>query len=80
MKKIVALDYMPFGFIPGKGTIYAIIILWWMQEEYLAKETTLYMRLVYQEKAFGRVPRKVVEWAMRKKGIPEAFVTAVLSL
>ena len=24
--------------------------------------------------------RKVVEWAMRKKGIPETFVTAVMSL
>ena len=29
---------------------------------------------------FGRVPRKVVEWAMRKRGIPEALVRAVMSL
>ena len=26
------------------------------------------------------VQRKVVEWAMRKKGIPETLVTAVMSL
>ena len=26
------------------------------------------------------VPRKVVEWAMRKKGIPEALVTAVMNM
>ena len=32
------------------------------------------------EKAFDRVPRKVLEWAMRKRGIPEAMVRAVMSL
>ena len=32
------------------------------------------------EKAFDRVPRKVLEWAMRKRGIPEATVRAVMSL
>ena len=38
------------------------------------------MCFVDLEKAFDRDPRKVVEWAMRKKGIPEALVTAVMSL
>ena len=32
------------------------------------------------EKAFHRVPRKVVEWEMRKNEIPEALVSAVMSL
>ena len=32
------------------------------------------------EKAFDRVPRKVLEWAMRKRGLPEAMVRAVMSL
>ena len=31
-------------------------------------------------KAFYSVPRKVLEWAMRKKGIPEVIVRAVMSL
>ena len=31
-------------------------------------------------KAFGRVPRRVMEWAMRKKGLPEIIVKAVMSL
>ena len=38
------------------------------------------MCFVDLEKAFDRVPRKVVEWAMRKKGNQEALVTAVMSL
>ena len=32
------------------------------------------------EKAFDRVPRKVLEWALRKKEIPEVLVRSVMSL
>ena len=40
----------------------------------------LYMCFVDIEKAFDTVPRKVVEWAMRKKGLPKVIVRAVMSL
>ena len=32
------------------------------------------------EKAFDRVPRKMLEWAMRKKGITEVLVRSVTCL
>ena len=32
------------------------------------------------EKAFDRVPRKVLLWAMRKKELPEVLVRSVMSL
>ena len=41
------------------------------------------MRVIYLfcgHGAFDRVPRKVLEWAMRKKGIPEVVVRSVMSL
>ena len=38
------------------------------------------MCLANLEKAFDRVLRKVVEWAMRKRGVPEVMVRAVMSL
>ena len=38
------------------------------------------MCFVDMEKAFERVPRKVMEWAMRKKGLSEVIVRAVIGL
>ena len=58
---------MQFGFMPERGTIDAVFILKRMQEEYNAKEKKLYMCFVDIEKVFDIVPRKVLEWALRKK-------------
>ena len=80
LRSMVKVDEMQFGFMPGKGTIDAVFILRRLQEEYLDKEKKLYLCFVDLEKAFDRVSRKVLERAMRKRGIPEAMVRAVLSL
>ena len=38
------------------------------------------MCFVDLEKAFDRVPRRVMEWAMKKKGLHEILAKAVMSL
>ena len=48
-----------------------------IHEEYDVKGRKLYMYLLDLQEAFDRVPRKVLEWAMRKKGIPEVLVRSV---
>ena len=80
IRTLVNLNEMQFGFIPGKTTVDAIFIVRRMQEEYQKKDKKLYMCFVDMEKAFDRVPRKVMEWAMRKKGSSEVIVWAVMSL
>ena len=71
---------MQFGFMPRRGTTDALFVVQRMQEEYRDKKKKLYMCFVDIEKAFKRVPRKEMEWAMRKKGLPEVFVRAMMSL
>jgi len=40
----------------------------------------LYFGFVDLEKAFDRVPREVITWAMRKLGVEEWLVSAVMSM
>jgi len=65
---------MQFGFTKGKGTADAIFILKQMQEKFRAKGKKLYFGFVDLEKAFDKVPRKVIRWAMRKLGDEEQLV------
>ena len=69
IRTLINLNEMQFGFMPGKGTVDAIVIVRRMQKEYQKKDKKLYMCFVDTEKAFDRVSRKVMEWAMRKKAV-----------
>ena len=64
----------------GGGTTDAIFIVRQLQEKYLAKNKNLYLAFVDLEKAFDRVPRQVLWWAMRKLGIDEWIVQLVQAM
>jgi len=71
---------MQFGFMKGKGTTDAIFIVKQMQEKFRAKGKKLYFGFVDLEKAFDRVPREVIGWAMRKLGVEGWLESAVMSV
>ena len=80
IRELVDFDVAQFGFMPGKGTTDALFLVRRLQKEHRAKDKRMCMCFVDLEKAFDRVPRRVMEWAMRKKGLPEILVKAVMSL
>ena len=53
----MSIDNMQFGYISGKGTTDAILIMRQVQEKPQAKKKKLYYACVALEKAFDRVPR-----------------------
>ena len=63
----------------GKGTTDAIFMARQTQENFRVKGEKLYFGFVDLEKAFDRVP-KVISWAMRKLGVEEWLVSAVMSM
>ena len=69
---------MQFGFMLGKGTTDGIFVVQQMQEKFLAKKRPLYWAFVDLEKAFDRIPREVVRWALRKLEVEEWLVKAVM--
>ena len=83
IREIVDIDGMQFAFVPERGTTDAIFILRQLQERFLSskdsqgKNKPLYFAFVDLEKAFDRIPRKVLWWAMRSLGVDEWVVRLV---
>ena len=79
IRQQIEIDDMQFGFMKGKGTTDAIL---WQDRcrRILAKGKKLYFGFVDLEKAFDRVPREMISWAMRKLGVEEWLVLAVMSM
>ena len=71
------IDTMQFGFVPGRGTTDAIIIICQLQEKYIAANKPLYFAFVDLEKAFNQVSRKVLWWALRSLGVEEWAVHVI---
>ena len=80
IRRMVNIDAMQFGFMPGKGTTDAIFILRQVQEKFLSKDKHLYFAFVDLEKAFDRVPREILWWSLRKVGVEEWVVRVVQSM
>ena len=86
IREMIAIDEMQFAFVPGRGTTDAIFIIRQLQEKFLSrkdfndKNLTLFFGFVDLEKAFDRVPRKVLWWTMRKVGVEEWIVRLVQAM
>ena len=80
IRALVDFDEAQFGFMPRKVTIDALFLVRQLQEEHRAKDKRMYMCFADLEKGFDKVPRRGMEWAMRKKGLPEILVKAMMSL
>ena len=80
IREKVKIDAMEFVLMPGKGTTDAIFTVWQMQEKYGCKGKKLYFAFVDLEKAFDRVPREDTRWALRKAGVEEWLVKAVMAM
>ena len=61
----------------AQKTTGALLILRRMQEVYYDKEKLYNHVFCGYGEAFDRVPRKVIEWSLRKNGVQEIMVTVV---
>ena len=77
---LIRIDNNQFGFTAGKSTTDAIFILRQLQERFLEKKRQLIHIFVDLEKAFDRVPRSAIRWALRWQLVPERLITLIMSL
>ena len=76
----IDIDDMQFRFMKGKGTIDTIFIVRQMQEKFRAKGKKLYFGFLSLEKAFDRVLREVIRWAVCMLGVEEWLLSSVMSV
>jgi len=80
IRQQIEVDDMQFRFMKGKGTTDAIFTVKQMQEHFRVKGKKLYFGFVDLEKAFDRVSREVIRWAVHKLRVEEWLVSAVMSM
>ena len=86
IREMIAIDEMQFVFVTGRDRTDAVFIIRQLQEKFLSrkdlndKNLTLFFVFVDLEKAFDRVIRKVLSWAMGQLGVEEWIVRLVQAM
>ena len=68
---VVDMDKMQHRLMPRRRTLDAIFVLKRLSQKFRAKNKKLFFMFVHLEKAFDWVPREVVRFALRQKGVPK---------
>ena len=80
LKCVTEVDKNQFGFMAGRSTTGAIFVIRQLQEKYLEKKQKLYHIFVDLEKAFDKVPRPAIRWALRRQRVPESLIDLDMAL
>jgi len=65
------------GFMPGRSTIEAIFLIRQVMEQFREQKKDLHMVFIDLEKAYDKIPRNVVWWALDKHKVPTKYVTLI---
>ncbi|VDO62393.1 unnamed protein product [Heligmosomoides polygyrus] len=74
IRDIVQLSTNQCGFVTGCGTVDAIHAVRLLIEKHPEKQKAVHLAFLDLEKAFDRVPREVIWYALREHGFPEELV------
>lgn len=73
----VKISENQFGFMPGRSTMEAIHLIRQLMENYRDKKKDLHMVFIDLEKAYDKVPREVLWWALTRKDISKKYIDII---
>ena len=79
LRKLIMTCDTQFGFSKGKGAMDVVFVLRLLQEKILEKEK-MYVAFLDLEKAYDRLPRDVVYWCLKNRGVLEKMVNLVKAI
>lgn len=80
LRQECSLSKNHYGFVPGVSTTDPMFALNTIAEEYRAKNCPLYIAFLDMEKAFDRIPRDAIWWSLRRKSVPEKYVSIIADM
>jgi hypothetical protein len=66
-----------FRFMPGRSTMEAIFLIRQVMERYKEQKKDLHMVFIDLEKAYDKIPRNLMWWALDKHKVPTKYVTLI---
>jgi len=75
--KDISISENQFGFMPGRLTIEVIYLLRRLMGLYRDRKTDFYMVFIDLEKAYDRVPHKLLWWCLEKKGVSPGYIRII---
>ena len=66
-----------FGFMTGRSTMEAIFLIRQLMERYKEQKKDLHMVFIDLEKAYDKIPRNLMWWALNKHKVPTMYVSLI---
>ncbi|CAO2183052.1 unnamed protein product [Urochloa humidicola] len=77
LRRVTNVTQNRFGFMPGRSTMEAIFLIRQLMERYREQKKDLHMVFIDLEKAYDKVPRNVMWWALEKHKVPTKYITLI---
>jgi len=77
LRRLTSVTKNQFGFMPGRSTMEAIFLVRQLMERYREKKKDLHMVFIDLEKAYDKIPRNVMWWALEKHKVPTKYITLI---
>jgi hypothetical protein len=77
LRRLTSVTKNQFGFMPGRSTMEAIFLVRQLMERYMEQKKDLHMVFIDLEKAYDKIPRNVMWWALEKHKVPIKYITLI---
>jgi Reverse transcriptase (RNA-dependent DNA polymerase) len=77
LRKLTTVSKNQFGFMPGRSTMEAIFLIRQLMKRHREQKKDLYMIFIDLEKAYDKIPKNIMWWALKRKLVPTKYVTLI---